>query len=44
MQRKIIDRNYLPDPDHPGKHWELMDRTLIEQAPEDVQVKAWLEA
>ena len=41
---QIIDRNDLPDPDHPGKNWELMDRTLIEQAPEDVQVKAWLEA
>ena len=41
---QIIDRSDLPDPDHPGKNWELMDRELIEQAPEDVQVKAWFEA
>ena len=41
---QIIDRSDLPDPDHPGKNWELMDRALIEQAPEDVQVKAWFEA
>ena len=41
---QIIDRNDLPDPDKPGKNWELMDRELIEQAPEDVQVKAWFEA
>ena len=38
---QIIDRGDLPDPDHPGKNWELMDRALIDQAPEDVQVKAW---
>ena len=41
---QIIDRSDLPDPDHPGKNWELMDRELIEQAPEDVQVKAWYQA
>ena len=40
---QIIDKNDLPDPDKPGKNWELMDRTLIEQAPEDVLVKAWFE-
>ncbi len=39
---QIIDRNDLPDPDHPGKNWELMDRALIDQAPEDVLVKCWL--
>ena len=38
---QIIDKADLPDPDHPGKNWELMDRALIDQAPEDVLVKAW---
>ncbi len=38
---QIIDRNDLPDPDKPGRNWELMDRTLLDTAPADVQVKAW---
>ena len=40
---QIIDRNDLPDPDKPGHNWELMDRALIDAAPEDVQVKAWFD-
>ena len=38
---QIIDRADLPDPDKPGKNWELMDRALIDETPEDVRVKAW---
>ena len=41
---QIIDRSDLPDPDKPGKNWELMDRALLDAAPEDVQVKAWFAA
>ena len=41
---QIIDRSDLPDPDRPGRNWELMDRSLIDAAPEDVQVKAWFTA
>ena len=40
---QIIDRNDLPDPDKPGRNWELMDRALLDEAPEDVQVKAWFD-
>lgn len=38
---QIIDRNDLPDPDRPGKNWELMDRALIDETPEEPRVKAW---
>lgn len=41
---QIIDRADLPDPDKPGKNWELMDRALIDSAPVDVRVKAWFPA
>ena len=41
---QIIDRNDLPDPDKPGRNWELMDRALLDAAPADVQVKAWFAA
>ena len=30
---QIIDRNDLPDPDHPGKNWELMDRRTSRSRP-----------
>jgi len=40
---QIIDKNDLPDPDRPGRNWELMDRSLIDSAPKDVLVKAWFE-
>ena len=38
---QIIDRADLPDPNKPGKNWELMDQSVIDQMPEDVLVKAW---
>lgn len=41
---QIIDRSDLPDPDKPGRNWELMDRALLDEAPEDVRVKAWFDA
>ena len=41
---QIIDKNDLPDPDKPGRNWELMDRALLDAAPADVQVKAWFAA
>ena len=41
---QIIDRSDLPDPDKPGRNWELMDRALLDAAPLDVQVKAWFTA
>ena len=41
---QIIDRNDLPDPDRPGRNWELMDRALLDAMPEDVQIKAWFSA
>ncbi|MBO2517444.1 MAG: hypothetical protein CW338_09300, partial [Clostridiales bacterium] len=40
---QILDRADLPDPDHPGAYWELMDRSVIDAMPEDVQVKVWYE-
>ena len=30
---QIIDKNDLPDPDKPGRNWELMDRALLDAAP-----------
>ncbi len=41
---QIIDKNDLPDPDKPGRNWELMDRSLLDAAPEDVLVRAWFDA
>ncbi len=41
---QIIDKNDLPDPDKPGRNWELMDRALLDEAPDDVRVKAWFAA
>lgn len=38
---QIIDRADLPDPDQPGRYWELTDRQLIDDMPEDVRVRAW---
>lgn len=41
---QILDRADLPDPSKPTAHWELMDQSVIDAMPEDVQVKAWFEA
>ena len=38
---QILDRADLPDADHPLHDWELMDQSVIDAMPEDVQVKAW---
>ena len=38
---QILDRADLPDTDHPLHDWELMDQSVIDAMPEDVQVKAW---
>lgn len=38
---QIIDRADLPGPNKPGKNWELMDQSVIDQMPLDVLVKAW---
>ena len=40
---QILDRADLPDPDKPTAHWELMDQSVIDAMPEDVQVKAWFD-
>ncbi len=40
---QIIDRADLPDPSRPTANWELMDQTVIDAMPEDVQVKAWFD-
>ena len=40
---QIIDRSDVPDPDKPNGYWELIDPKMIEEMPEDVQVKAWFE-
>ncbi len=40
---QILDRADLPDPAKPTAHWELMDQSVIDAMPEDVQVKAWFE-
>ncbi len=40
---QIIDRADVPDPAKPNGYWELIDQSLIDAMPEDVQVKAWLE-
>ncbi|MDD3336509.1 MAG: 50S ribosomal protein L11 methyltransferase [Eubacteriales bacterium] len=40
---EIVDRNDVPDPDQPGVYWELYDKKMLEQMPEDVLVKAWFE-
>ena len=36
---QILDRADLPDPDKPTANWELMDQSVIDAMPEDVQVK-----
>ncbi|MBR6786906.1 MAG: 50S ribosomal protein L11 methyltransferase [Clostridia bacterium] len=38
---QIIDRNDVPDPDKPNGYWELIDRKMLDEMPEEVQVKAW---
>jgi len=38
---EIIDRADVPDPDKPGVYWELYDKKLLENMPEDVLVKGW---
>ena len=40
---QILDRADLPDPAKPTANWELMDQSVIDAMPEDVQVKAWYE-
>ena len=40
---QIIDRADVPDPSKPVGYWELIDPKMIEEMPEDVQVKAWFE-
>ena len=40
---QILDRADLPDPNHPGAYWELMDQSVIDAMPEDVEVKVWYE-
>lgn len=40
---QIIDRADVPDPSRPNGFWELIDPQMIEEMPEDVQVKAWFE-
>jgi len=41
---QIIDRADVPDPDKPNGYWELIDRKMIDEMPEDVQVKAWFKS
>ncbi|MBQ8151078.1 MAG: 50S ribosomal protein L11 methyltransferase [Clostridia bacterium] len=41
MGTEIIDRADVPDPDKPGVYWELYDKKLLENMPEDVLVKGW---
>jgi len=40
---QILDRGDLPDPSRPTGNWELMDQSVIDAMPEDVQVKAWFD-
>ena len=40
---EIVDRNDVPDPDKPGVYWELYDKKILENMPEDVLVKGWFE-
>ena len=40
---QILDRADLPDPAKPTAMWELMDQSVIDAMPEDVQVKAWFD-
>lgn len=37
----ILDRSYIPDINKPGIEWELYDRKLLDNMPEDVEVHAW---
>ena len=40
---QILDRADLPDPSRPVGNWELMDQSVIDRMPEDVEVKVWFE-
>ena len=40
---QILDRADLPDPARPTANWELMDQSVIDAMPQDVQVKAWFD-
>ena len=40
---QILDRSDLPDPSKPTANWELMDQSVIDAMPVDVQVKAWFD-
>lgn len=41
---QIIDRADVPDPSKPNGFWELIDPKMIDEMPEDAQVKAWFES
>lgn len=43
MGTQILDRADLPDPSKPTNMWELMDQSVIDAMPEDVEVKVWFE-
>ncbi len=38
---QIFDRADLPDVNAPTKMWELMDQSVVDAMPEEVEVKAW---
>ncbi len=38
---QIIDRADVPDPSKPHGNWELIDESLFDNMPEEVEVKAW---
>lgn len=38
---QILDRADLPDVDKPTNMWELMDQSVVDAMPEQVEVKAW---
>ncbi len=40
---EIVDRADVPDPSKPGVYWELYDQKLLDNMPQDVLVKGWLE-
>lgn len=40
---EIVDRADVPDPSKPGVYWELYDQKLLDDMPQDVLVKGWLE-
>lgn len=38
----VLDKSYIPDISKPGTQWELYDKALLDNMPEETEVHAWI--